>query len=461
MSDDIYPVHEGIDQPSEHKPLVPVDCPLCGTRLYAEEEQVDQEVQCPDCHTQMTVKPREAVRVRQPRRVEGEYGVSATADQPAAEELPKYVKVKCLECGTLLHPEVELAGTVMPCPDCGCDVRVPFPEPKKKPPPVEVHDPYAVEAEPDRPAAEGDPFYAEMEEAKEEQKRRQRRPRGKRPKPPQRPLVTGVFNFPFYPGVFSRWMMLCILGGFFLFFLLQGTTLAATAGDDPIPWLMSFIFSVMAFLAGVFWLVMGSPTLLATLGDTAAGNDEIEQWSEGSFLDHALEAIFIAAAVGVGVVPGAGLAWLLGLSTGWQVAAGAVSLFGLFPLALLSEIDCDSPFLPVSPTVFGTAWKQRGTWLVFYLESLLLAAGSGSVLLVTAGIAELLGVGFFRVYAGLASPTPLALMLLPWLALSVALLLIYFRLLGRVAFLGEHAVRAEAETEAEPEPRHEEESVAS
>ena len=45
------------DQPPQppKKKLIPVLCGLCGTLLYAEESQIGQQIQCPDCETFTTV----------------------------------------------------------------------------------------------------------------------------------------------------------------------------------------------------------------------------------------------------------------------------------------------------------------------------------------------------------------------------------------------------------------------
>lgn len=54
---DEYRVHDGVDQPPPGATYVPVVCGVCGTRLYAAEDQVGRQITCPDCQTRQVVPP--------------------------------------------------------------------------------------------------------------------------------------------------------------------------------------------------------------------------------------------------------------------------------------------------------------------------------------------------------------------------------------------------------------------
>ena len=83
----------------------------------------------------------------------------------------------------------------------------------------------------------------------------------------------------------------------------------------------------------------------------------------------------------------------------------------------MCTLETDSPFLPVSPVVFGSLGRHYIAWLAFYAQ-----AGS---LLGAAGVALW--------YLGPAHVRPRLAIPVAALTLS-AVVMIYFRLLGRLAF---------------------------
>ena len=88
----------------------------------------------------------------------------------------------------------------------------------------------------------------------------------------------------------------------------------------------------------------------------------------------------------------------------------------LFPWLLLSMLEANSPLVPISKAVCGSLLRKWRTWLAFYMETIPL----------------LLSIGASAIAAMLLGSLPLAI---PVLAMTmVAVLMIYFRLLGRLAW---------------------------
>ena len=94
----------------------------------------------------------------------------------------------------------------------------------------------------------------------------------------------------------------------------------------------------------------------------------------------------------------------------------AITVFFLFPILLLCTLETDSPFLPVSSVVFASLGRHGIAWLAFYLQA-------GSLLAAAAALVYYLGPQL-----GPAAGHP------PGRLLFSAVVMIYFRLLGRLAF---------------------------
>jgi hypothetical protein len=94
----------------------------------------------------------------------------------------------------------------------------------------------------------------------------------------------------------------------------------------------------------------------------------------------------------------------------------AITIFFAFPILLLCTLETDSPFLPVSAVVFASLGRHAIAWLAFFLQAgLLLVAAAAAV----AFVGPLLDPRLAIPLAGLLFST---------------VVMIYFRLLGRLAF---------------------------
>ena len=155
------------------------------------------------------------------------------------------------------------------------------------------------------------------------------------------------------------------------------------------------------------------------------------------FLDWMFQCFNILMALALAAMAGSVVNRLLDHS-GQNFAAGiAIGLLGVFPIALLSVLESGSPFLPISlPVLHSLVYAWRG-WAIFYFETVTLIPVA-----VAASVFALVRGGVWAI--------------VPATALLIAICLIYFRLLGRLAwYCAETARRLDAEAD---EKRNEEDA---
>jgi DNA-directed RNA polymerase subunit RPC12/RpoP len=130
------------------KPVyVSVVCDVCGTRMYATEDQLGREVTCPDCFAKAVVRrpaARPEVKKTQPHVVidEDEYRLCPGVDQPppGSRAYERYFPVICPVCSTRMLATLDQVGQKLVCPDCTIATIVPPPPDLPQPwrPPVVV-----------------------------------------------------------------------------------------------------------------------------------------------------------------------------------------------------------------------------------------------------------------------------------------------------------------------------------
>ncbi len=172
---------------------------------------------------------------------------------------------------------------------------------------------------------------------------------------------------------------------------------------------------------GAFWATLLSLSYLAaSLFDitvnAAYNSDKAHDWPNADWREriwYLLRVCFLLALAGV---PAFGIAQLSSLAGNFFWPAFAAVEFVLFPVLLLSALEADSLFWPVSEPILGSLLRVGYGWGVFYLLSALLLAGCLLLTVVT--------------FRSLTLLCPLVAG--PVLAAAI---FIYARLLGRLTWL--------------------------
>ena len=243
-----------------------------------------------------------------------------------------------------------------------------------------------------------------------------------KPRPPRLPLISGVFDFPWHRGCLEKWIWLSV-GAMLIaemellgWSMGRGIGLGAGIGAAG-PAVLSMLFQVLAGCLGVCWAGVFFINLLTILGDTAAGADDVGQWPEAAaFVDWAGSTFFVINSLALSVLAGQGLGWLLDQAELPGVIVMVAVPVVLFPWLLLSMLEANSPVVPLSKFGVRQPARKWRAWIGFYLATIPL----------------FLSIGASAIAAMLLGSLVLAI---PVLAMTaVAVLMIYFRLLGRLAW---------------------------
>jgi DNA-directed RNA polymerase subunit M/transcription elongation factor TFIIS len=467
-----YPLNRATGPLSGDQPaFIPVVCEVCKTRIYSTVELVGQSIVCPECG-KSTIVPAPAAPAEPaaaPVAAEGYDLFDEAASHAAAVDSTKshgsLVRVICTRCGTMMYANEDQIGQEILCPDCGVMtvVRPPeedlkkrrfrtaaevgdyavIPETMPPPPPPPRRKPAASEETDDS----GLPTWEEMHPRRTgPQDRPPLPPAAKRPAPrakeerseasegrptlPRWPFLSGTFSFPFSRSgravafVLAAWAILpvglwqeCIkLGG-----ISDGRTLFLGA-----------IYGGIAMILAVMWIAFASACALTAVRDTANGSDEILSWPDMAFVDWMLDPFYLIDSACVSLAPAIVVALCQTKSFQLDPRVAAAGAFFVFPVALLSMLERNSPLGAISLPVYRTFWMAWRGWLTFFILTAPLLAAGGAVV----KYAHPAG----RFYELIGGTVALSLV---WL--------IYFRFLGRLAwYCAEYTTTPEPE-EAEPD----------
>jgi DNA-directed RNA polymerase subunit RPC12/RpoP len=352
------------------------------------------------------------------------YALADSSDGSAPASQEEYIAVNCPVCHTRLMGMRWQIGRKIVCPDCGTRVRVPEPLVKLRPqwdrspgrdylvsPPIELphHEVLlpgaADEARAREESLEGLSSPPPESEAAAEPPL---------PAPRLRTFFAGVFTFPLYREALPWWAMLSAGG-----LLIQAVLHQAVryAGQPSFfTYIGAMLMGGMGAVLCLVLLVPATAIWLAVLQRTSDGYDHFDDWLDSVWLDWLLDGLFILNSAALSVLPGAAVARLAGFAPEATLLAEAAVAMVLFPVVLLSMMHQASAWRPWSPAIARSLWRARWGWLCFYLATIVLAAlAAGMLWLVLQG-------GIWT-----------AALAVPGLA---AMSLIYFRLLGRLAWYG-------------------------
>jgi len=243
---------------------------------------------------------------------------------------------------------------------------------------------------------------------------------------PDRPFVDRLFSFLFHPVAVGRWAGLTIAGYVTMMMTLE--VLEMSSGGLGFQHLFAVFLVVLLMLIGTLFVFLVTTHGVAIVQDTANGADKIESWPGFGFADQIGEAFMVVNGVFLSFIPGFMIGEVLACagSPQWVAfALGGVTMFPLFPVILLSMMTEDSPITPYSAEIWKSFGPRRRTWKRFYLMSLILAGSSLVCYFLMMTEVFLLGV--------LAA------------AIMTAVMMTYFRLMGRLAWALAEGEEKEAE----------------
>ncbi|WP_145431350.1 hypothetical protein [Lacipirellula limnantheis] len=237
-----------------------------------------------------------------------------------------------------------------------------------------------------------------------------RRPAPADPRRPAIPVVQGLLRMMFTSEVMLRWMGLSMVLTVMLFLILNVVNAVGNAAVMYMP-----LFASGCMLAGA-WVMSAAPLLVAIVTQSTDGADELHDPPSWMAFDVA-EAAFIVTAVMISALP----AWLASKAAAaalpWeqQLAIGAAVWLVIFPFVILSALEQGSAVAIFSPRVAASLVRCFLPWATFYIVSTLAVAPAG-------------GLAYFL----FSRANLFALLPIPWL--TVALILLYMRLIGRLGW---------------------------
>jgi len=400
--------------------FVTVVCPTCHARLSARRKHAGKRLACPDCGVPIEIplpEPPDSRVPAEPRPV-GEYRVAeSAASRHHADDL---ITVVCPTCHARLSARWDMAGRRRKCPDCGVKIHIPFPEARRTDPGPDAQKigHYEVDAAPEK-ARVATQFLDQQAVIFAVPL----------PEPPRWTFFSGVFQFPWYRNTLARW--LCLSAGLLAWGeLVVGALALVGVGGEGVGGIA--IVAVGFMVLPIVWVSVwtysyAASCLLAIVQETASGNDLIT-WPEDTWRDRFWKLLYVGYLAVLAALAGAGVASLLEWQTGIFWPALAITGCVLFPIILLSSLERDSTWAVLSPVIVRSLFVVMWGWLVFYSFAALLGV-----------LAALpIGAGYYlrHQFAGVVLAAPVA----------AAAVLIYARLLGRLAWRITERLEPSAET---------------
>jgi hypothetical protein len=343
---------------------------------------------------------------------------------------PTFISVRCPKCSVKLRVRGTLAGKTGTCPKCQAELSIPrLPEygsewDDDEGPAVRddsgreyrLATPLGHEPDDGAPAPLPRDFHAPVPEhgfLDQLGKVRQI----EISKPPRFTFFSGVFEFPWHDEVWPRWVWMA-LGGLV-------TSIIPVVAIWILESAAGYSMITLAFFAmPQIWLSIWTGSYAAACGmqvfeDTAAGNDRISGWPDPNWREwmipfvHQCYVAFMAFALAYGIGKALGFS---GRDLFLEIVLAELILF---PFGWLSVLEGNNILLLSSPKVLWTVITKPLPWLTFYILVGLLAAAWCGALWAACRVNALLGMSLngFLFATGV---------------------LIYFRLLGRLAWAISH-----------------------
>jgi len=409
---------------------IPVVCRVCQTRYYGRPEQAGTDLACPDCHVDNHVPPLAATskpKSTQPELHE-EIRLHEGVDQPQ-KSLDSEFRVKCKVCESVLYCRRHQVGKRIRCPDCGSAVTVSAPPPPKPKSIVKPVDPGIGI----RPAAETAVFKTNADSLLAKAAAKYREEEKKKPVPPKRPFLDGVWTFPFHLEVLPWLVVIAFLGCLIPYFI----KLALETRDKEM--VIEIMLFVLVALLSLATFIVATKSFMTIVSTTAMGFSKIE-WPKFEIFEGLKTAILFLTSLAISFGPGTSLGLMLRTPNAAIVALPFA--FIVFPFVFLSMLDAGSAAVPFTPYMWSTLSRNRRAWVKFYLASLPVF-----LLLILPHVIVL------ALQSSNALPVNFPLLTFFFVAITLTTIgsLVYFRLLGRLAWVIDHQIPVDSEAAAETE----------
>jgi len=415
---------------------VAVVCPVCGTRTYAPLEKIGETIKCPDCYSRIEVPPLkgEPVAKQAGPTLEGteNFEMSEVVERPKYRPLQaargEYEVLSALDPATIeqrltVPSEMQRAkkgergaGSGNPrttgtaAASGGAEAGEISLEPVAERPEI-ARDPRTIlpqpELEPENELYDGrydDGVIGDMVD----------------PRSPdawkRAPLLYGIVEFLFFGSTLLRLVM-------FAFGLAVVATIVrigiVAAQESPV--LLMFVIWGGIPLGGV-WLLSFAAAAQAIVEATANGEKEVKTWPDWNVFGWFMPATYMVVAALISSAPGVAVAvgtYAANLADPLMAAFGigapiVISWLVLFPVVLFSMLIEESLFAIISSQTMSSLKNAADAWVIFYAYSILVA-----LLGMAAG--AMLVQGFPVSALGAAA--------------SVAVLMLYARLVGRLMWV--------------------------
>ena len=338
----------------------------------------------------------------------------ASVDQPNPTENQSF-HITCPLCQSQLHVHVDQVGKNVTCSDCDSVMEVPKPPSPKSKSQLILVDPELdlcpTEAT-DLPSVNAESLLSKAGEELEERER-------VKPVPPKRPFDDGVYTFPLRLNVLPLTGAFCLLANIIVMLAAGGVE------TEGLGMIIGLVLMTAAMLLAIILFVFGSVCCIAIMEETSRCVDQIKEWPPFDIVFWLWNTLFVVSTMAVSLLPCFLLNQIIPSTFLW---VGPIFLFALFPIILLCEMESNSPGFPYSPLVVRSLRELPSVWMRFYLRAFVMAL----VLAVCCGVCCYQGYG----------PS----ILLVTVCLGAVMVIIYARLLGRLAWV----IGEQLEIEEEP-----------
>ncbi len=421
-------------------------CHLCRSRLYARPHQIGNPIKCPDCHAVNTVpqpKKTPVPKSNVPRPVAqqpADDGFAFQDDQdwsPHRKEPDEQFSFACRVCQTRMLATAAQVGKPTICPDCTAVMTVPRPTVQAAKTPRKMDDANVV-VRPAAPRAKRSTDKAAqlIDQATREVLAKE----AKKPVPPKYPFLSGVVTFPFHLKSLPFLIIFTFISSLLAILVeiaMELTGPGAIAGIG--------LMGIVSALGVVLWGLLAN-YYIAVLNATALGYSSLANMPEAEVFATLQNMILLLMAWLISGIPGT----LVGMVTGkWDVATWVViaAQFVFFPIVLLSMLDGGSWTTPVTRFVLSTIRTTTSGWAKLYALSCLLWVAVLGIHLLSVRMYDPNSPGPLNEFLGSRVFEFISIFV------TFTMLSVYFRLLGRLAYVidRDEATRArESAKAAEP-----------